>query len=459
MACRASRFCGIATVLLLVGPIVGAAERKAPALDPSAEETAVLLRLNHHRGDWRDGDYRIDEVIRAKEISASGRHWELACSHGSAKRHSPPLVCNPQLMAAARALLKQRAEQGNRKRFDAADALTAAGYVPAQPNLVLIAHDVASLPTAYAAALTNEIGEAPDHKTTRPLYAAQQAQKPEWRECGIAVTGQPPKLSLVIVLGAGSAKRHLGGVAYADADHDGRYAPGEGKAGVVVTCGAASVTTGGGGAWWLALDHADAVEVTMAVDGWTQTRSATAASTAESFAWRIPDKEDVRNADRLIAEAEKAAAGKDEERARAAAAALLTGTRLAVLDEARERKIASLVEPIREDFDRALQEVLSALGEDPAEARKLIGALKKRWKNAMPAWFKEAEALVPLRAQVIGMLSTPAEQHGKLRPVVLKLLVKSRETSADPTFLDQYLVWLAQVDRVQGEALGEKCLR
>ena len=434
--------------LLFISAYLAAAE--PAAIEPSGDETATLIRLNQHRDSRVNGDLLIADVVRLEQIPVSATYWNL---NSATTGHAPPLVFNRTLITVARSLLKQANKPVEKQRYDASAALRAAGYAPEQGSLVMFAYDAPSLPLAYAMAMTNSISEVVQYLTVmRPVYSSTEAVKPEYREAGVAVYTANGKTSLVIVLGTGAAKRYVGGIAYIDGNHDNCYAPGEGKAGVLVKSGAASITTGPSGAWWLALDTTDEADIAFSGDSFATSRRATKADANEAFAWRLPNQSDMKKADKLIADVEKDAATKDAERKRVLLANLLTGTRLGILDDERQKKIIALVAPIREDFNDALQLVRSSLVEDPVEFKKRVGDLKKKWKGAMPSWFKEAESLALTRQQVVAFLIAPVDQRVKFSAPLLKLLAKCLADSEDPAFVDQYLVWQDQIELALAEA-------
>ena len=410
--------------------------------DPSLDEVAVLLQANRHRSDRVTVDNRITELIKAKQVVAKSHSWSMVSSKGAVV---PPLVLNPALATAARRLLQDGAKPPDSAPFDATPAAQAAGY-PAPAGLIaMFGLDAPDLESAYASAMLNVVASKQANNMTVDTFAAQGALTAAYREIGVAVSRTASRVSVVILLGKSTAKRLVGGFAYADADRDLAFAPGEGKAGVTVSCGGASITTGPSGAWWLALPDDAAVAIAFNGGGFNASRPI-AKGTANLIAdWRLPAPADLKAADRLIADAEKVAANPDLEKKRMQLAALLSGTRMASLDDARQKQVDSLIEPLLAEYDAAVAKLLALLGEEPAEAKTKLADLRKNWKGAMPAWFKEADTLLKLRQQVNSALAAPKEQQGKLAGPALKLVQKAASESLDPRFLRQYAVWCDQL--------------
>jgi hypothetical protein len=428
-------------VFALLPALLIAGEAAAPVADPTGEEMAVLQIANLHRVDRVTGNNRISHMIRAKQVAGIAM---FTWSQNTPKGQSPPLIVNPALTLAARALLKAGTKAPDKSVFDPLPAMREAGYT-GDKGMAIFGTDASSLDAAYTLSLLNITGVKAANNKEMDVFAAAEALKAQWREVGIAVGVSKNRPSVVIVLGAGSAKRYLGGVVYADANRNLAYDPGEGKSGVLVSCGNASMTTGASGAWWLALDNE--TEGTVAFSGGGYSASAPFAKGAVNLTidWRMPNANDLKTADKLIADAEKVAKNVDMEKKRVQLAALLTGTRMAALDETRQKQVATLVEPLVGEFDMAMSKVMESLGEEPADFKKVLGDVQKVWKNAMPAWFKEAENLSKLRQQVNKVLAAPEEQQGKLALPVLKQVQKAKAETIDPKFLAQYATWEEQL--------------
>lgn len=419
-----------------------------PAVDPNSDEMAMLMQANHHRTDRVSGDNRISEMIKTKRVAANLQSWVHMGGKGIAL---PPLVLNPALTATARKLLQDGAKPPDKAPFDAAPAAQAAGYAAAKDVIAIIGLDAPDLAAAYATALLNIIGMKQANNQTLPIFAAQGAMSAAYREVGIAVNQAKGRCNVVIMLGKGTAKRYLGGVVYIDADHDLAYEPGEGKAGVQVSYAGASMTTGASGAWWLAVDSDAAGELSFSGGGSTTKRPVAKGAATMTIDWRMPDPADQKTADRLIADAEKVAANPDLEKKRVPLAALLSGTRMAALDDARQKQIDDLVAPLLGDYDSAVAKVLVSLADEPAEAKKKLADLRRDWKGAMPAWFKEAENLAKLRQQVVSVLSATKDQ-AKLGAPLLKQVQKAAAETVEPKFLHQYAVWEEQLGDVMPAA-------
>lgn len=430
-------------VAALLPALLAAGEAAGPAVDPTGEEMAILVMANQHRVERIMGNNRISHAIQAKKVAGSNAVWGQSAPKGTA----PPLVVNPALVAAARALLKSGAKAPEKAVFDPLPAMREAGYA-GDKGMAIFGADAPDLASAYATAMLNSIGTKVVNNKTNDVIAALEALKPQWREVGIAVGMAKNRPSVVIVLSAGSAKRYVGGVVYADANRNLAYDPGEGRAGVQVSCGGASMTTGASGAWWLALDNEAEGEVAFSGGGFSSIRPLAKGPGNQTVDWRMPNAADLKTADKLIADAEKVAKNTDMEKKRVQLAALLTGTRMAALDDARQKQVTALTEQLQGEFDMAMGKIMGALGEEPADFKKVLGDVQKIWKGAMPAWFKEAEALGKLRQQVNKVLSVPEDQQGKLAPPVIKQVQKAKAETIDPKFLEQYSTWEEQLEDV-----------
>lgn len=432
---------------LLATALTAAEPAKAGAGDvPTAEEVEALQMLNYHRLERRRGDNRITVAIKRKQVTANMTAWNHSAS-GTAKQ--PPLVFNPALTAAARAVLKSGPKPVEKTPNDFAGAMKAAGYAPDKDGLTLIAMEAPSLSIAYAAAIAFPVGETTHNKTQLwPVFARGEALKGEFREAGVAVATAGGKTSLVMVLGLGSAKRHLGGLVFADANHNGTYDPGEGRAGVTVSAGGATMTTGPGGAWWLALDKDDAVDVTFDGQGAKAVRPAPKGAANIQIDWRLPLPADLKIADKLLADADRVAKEPDLEKKRKPLAALIAGTRGLCLDDERQKKVDDLTQPVRIEFEELVKNTLSALSEDQSAWKKRSSELQKPWKGGLSDWFKSADALYKLRQQVNAVQAAPAEQQPRQAAGLQKPLAKAIAETTDPAFMDQLLLWKDDMDEL-----------
>ncbi len=441
-------------VLLALASVLSAAQ--APANDPTGEEVSELVRINQFSADWRDCDEHMSEAIRIKELDLDLNQWSQSKTGAGA---SPPLVFNRTLMQAARSLLAQGAKPPDKKHFDATDMLKTAGYSGA--SLVVIVAKAPSLAIASEMAFTEVVGETQQGTNMNPVFVHQEVLKADYREAGVAVAQEGGGCSMVLVLGAGAATRYLGGIAYADINRDRRYEPGEGVAGVLVSCGAQKMTTGPSGAWWLALESADAGDVTFTSDATatalTHVVTPAKAPANQAFHWRVPIKGDRKFADKLIKQTQHDLVGKDDEHQRTPLIKLLVGTRMTIIDDDQQKQIAAMVTPVKEDFDTDLHKVQSSLQDEPDDVKKFFTTLERRWKAAIPAWVKESESLWVMHDQITTLVGTPTQLDSH-RSEVVKQLQKSMAQTNDPEFLEQYLVWLGMVDRGSAEAIGEKPL-
>lgn len=409
---------------------------------PTGEEQLLLDIVNLHRADRRAVDRIIANTIYdgvVKDVTA--RQWiKAGDARGEADKSVPlpPVVFNPQLIAAARKLLAEGVTPPKEKAFDPAPAMREAGYADAK-GVAMIGIDAPSLPELYGKAAVNIIGRQEDKKDALPRFAVRLALKPDWREIGIAAVKGKGGYSAVFIFGPGSATRHIGGMAYADANRNLAYDPGEGKAGVTITVGGQTATTGAHGVWWLALPDANGGEVKMAAGEHRTAQALDAKPHNAIYSWRLPDAADIKAADALMAAVQKA--GTDQSKLKPALGDLLIGTLKSAIDDERRAKIAALVEPIREDFISTRTKLLEQVTEEPKAYRAQVEVMRKVWYGAMPAWFKEAEGLATLYQEVVKVQRAPVDQRAKLGPAVRKALDKAIAGNLDPIFLEQYKTW------------------
>ncbi|MCK6490132.1 MAG: hypothetical protein L6R48_17740 [Planctomycetes bacterium] len=427
----------------LVAAFACAAE--PPADGPTADEVAALHLANSQRQDSQRADARISTMLKRRLLPANISAWNHI--HAPPSKMAP-LVFNPRLMTAARSLLRSGPRPVDKTPNDFAAAMKSVGYTPDARGCTLIGLDCRNLEVAYAAAILFPIAEKTVNQTTTwPVFARAEALRSEWREAGVAVATAGGKTSLVVILGTGSAKRYLGGTVYADANHNGDYDQGEGKGGITVSAGGATTTTGAGGAWWLALDKDEAVEVAFAGEGAKTVRPAPKGTANLGLDWRLPLPADLKEADKLIADADKVAKETDLDKKRRPLAALISGTRGLCLDDERQKHVDELVQPVRIEFEDTIKNTLSALSEDQAGWKKRTAELQKPWKGGLAGWFKEADAVYKMRQQVNTVLAAPAEQQAKLAAPLQKPLAKALTETTDPAFIEQLRLWQEDIDQ------------
>lgn len=415
---------------------------------PTADEVVALRLLNELRADARLADVPIAQALRRGELPSSHRcktFW--APSAPKQAEPFPPLVWHPALAAAARAMLAAKVKPVDIAYLDWKQPLAQSGYQPDGEGLALAGVDQPSLFHAYAAAMVHIVEErtAPGGNA-KPYFAGRFAMEAKWREAGVAVAQNGKTWSVAFVLGLGSAKRHAGGVVYADRNRNGTYEAGEGQAGVTVACGAATMVTGPSGAWWLALPDDAAAEVAFTAKDFGAKRPLAKAAANAGIDWRLPDPADCKAADKLIAEAEKPF--KDEDTRRKILAALIAGTRMASLDDARQEKARTLSEPIVEEYTTLLQRATAALSEPPAEFKPKLTEWRGRWKGSLAPLFKELEMLNVLRRQLIEVQALPVAQQAAKAAPLLKPIEKAMADTCDPVLLDQLRTWRGIIEEI-----------
>jgi hypothetical protein len=407
---------------------------------PTGEEQEILGLLNLHRTDQALVDSWVDDrlhLVPGPDGARLVRHWD---AKRLTKREIPPLVLQPGLMAAARSILASGAKPVDRKRPEWRAAVRAAGSPADGAGMAMLASGAETLREAYLAAAQQVVEEVPvKADATRLIFAGREALQPTWREAGVAVARVKGRWSIAIVLGPGTAKRLLGGVAWDDADRDGRYDAGEGRAGVRVCFGAAEMTTGPAGSWWLALDS-DAAGTLQFQDASCQaSRSVSRGSANCGIDWQVPDPGDCARIDQLLAAADRA--GSDPVRLRGALAALLAASRIARLDDGRREAVGRATEPMRDEFAALVGMVKEALAEsDSAVFNRRLASLRQSWPETMMPWFTGVEAMYRIRQQANAALAAPPERRRSLLPPARRAVAKGIAEALDPAMVQELLV-------------------
>ena len=202
---------------------------------------------------------------------------------------------------------------------------------------------------------------------------------------------------------------------------------------------------------WLPLDNDAAAEVAFTTGGFTGKRSVVAGLGNAVLDWPIPQAMDLKEVDRLITAADKLVKEVDVEKKRPQLAALLIGTQLVALDEARQVKVDALLQPIAEEFANARSKLLKAMGEDPGVYKQAVADMQRMWKGCMPGWFKEAQDIGQLRQQIVA--ATTAKDQGKPLAPLRDALVKGIAATNDPLFRKQYETLMEMLDAVPATAM------
>ncbi|MEK7413382.1 MAG: hypothetical protein AAB263_08700 [Planctomycetota bacterium] len=438
----------LAIVVMLPALLTAAQTQPAAKADaggqPTPTETAALELINVYRAKTREAENRFEVILREyadkKAPMISGwvaRSWV----NGNSKLQGgiAPVVINPALMASARGLLNGKIQWINNQRLPFAEPFRGAGYTPNANGLILVGAQAPSLRATFVRAMTNTTSETPEKPPkAHYTFAGREALDPGWREVGIAVDESGGKFSLVIILGRGSATRYLGGATFADANHNSTCDSGEALAGVKITAGDVSTVSGPTGVWWMELKNADAIDVVISGGGFTSTRKVAAGTGNVGIDWRVPNTNDIKNAKKFLADAEKGAKDKDEEKRRKALATVLSGTRMAILDDELQRTVDAFTQPIREDYDELIRKAMAALSEDEATFKTRMHEYELPWKGALTSWFKEMNNLYQLRQQVNEMSSARADKRAATVPALTTQLTKAIASSCDPTLQEQY---------------------
>ena len=386
----------IMPLLVCMAQSAQAVQSAGSAGTPSPTELAVLDWVNQYRLDPRSAEFVTSGVLQEqmdRKTPVVGivtfNDWNSAVVRSEAPHMKPkgvisPVVLNPALMAAARAILNSKVAWVDKSPLSFAEPFRVAGYTPTNKGLILLGRNASSVRIAFVQAITNVMGEMmwgpANNQHLIPVFVGRHIGTAEWHEAGVAVDESGGKVSLVVVLGTGSAERYLGGTVFSDANHNGTYDAGEAKGGVKVSVGDLSTSSGPTGYWSLAVKATEPLDVVFSIDDLHGTRSIPSGPCSVLVNWRVPKAADLITVKKLISEAEKDATSTDEGKRRKALSALLAGARMIPLDDSLQRQVDQLTQPIREDYDELIRKVLNSLGEDPQGFKRRMNELKLPWK-------------------------------------------------------------------------------
>lgn len=427
---------GPPTIRWLALLLLLAALRAEEALPPPTQDEAALLGFaNAHRSQRWQYDPVIVRLL-PKPMPDGTSVLGYCKSYFKPKQ---PLVHNPRLAAAARALLASGADMPEGALPDAAAARF--GYPAGAKTAATIVRGAASIEAAYAGSLQFWCGT----NSNRKVISFQTVLITTWQEVGIAIARGAKGIDAVMVYGMGGAPRVAGGVVYADANRDLDYDAAEGVAGIVVTCGGASMATGPGGVWWMTLPDAAAGAVAFETAGMKASRAFAEGKDNVSISWRVPPPDELKQLDAAIAAAKAAAAARkpDNDDWPAAMVDLHMRTLLPDLDSGRQEQIAALVQPLADEFDSMRRRYLGMLDGDAKAFGQQLAKDRPRYPGTAARWFKELQTMAALRRQVVAACM-PAEA-GKTGPALWDELDKAKAASCDPVFRRQYENWEQQL--------------
>lgn len=453
--------------LVLLGLLLSAMIAQEAALpDPSPEEAALLQFVNAHR--TRRWQYDDDIVRMLPQFAPSG--FDVAQAFTLSYEPKQALVANPQLAAAARALLTGGVGMPTAGYPDPATARF--GY-PGRPlwpentiqrqeryagpmTLALIMRGVKSAELGYAGSMLFQ-GET--YGKAAGLTSVMSIMRLPWQEVGIAIERGSQGLDVAMVYGRG-VPRKAGGVVYADANRNLRYDHGEGLAGATISCGSATMTTTAGGVWWASLPDAAAGSVTFNMAGLKAVRTYAAGTDNAVIDWRIPSADELKLVDELLVHARKAAATRkpDAESWPTPLIDLYISTLMLDLDSGRQEQLSALAQAIVDEFTSMRSKLLALLDEDPKTFAREHETLRKRYPGQAARWFKEVQEMAALRRQVVAACTPettakppdPGKRAAKTevrKPTIAlpEALAKARQASCDPALRAQYDHWEQQL--------------
>lgn len=434
-------------VIILTFSVLSAAE------PPTIEETAILDLLNQYRANQQRNHPWIDRAVLHKEISVDTSILKPWHELGTANNQpQPPVVFNPVLIEAARALLATKIQPVRGQSPDPTSSLRQVGYQPDSKGLVIIGPEADTLPLAFAAACVHIVAEK-EARTglAHPVFAATEALRQEWREAGVAVATNGGKSKIVMILGAGSGHRYAGGVVYVDANRNGRFDSGEGLPGATVKTGDASMTTGPSGAWWSTVSNSNQFEVTFSVNNLKVIKQGIPGTLNLRLDCSMPIAADSKVADRLLSEANKAMKGSDPGRRHKALAALVFGTRRSMIDDQQRAKIDALIPSIREEYLQIAHRVVTALTETPTNYpafKVCLDRIQTACGGSYEPLIKEADIVYRLRERVDQVQNPGMDQYAIIAKLI-KDLEKAQSASCEPLIVDALTTWIERLTFIQ----------
>ncbi len=374
---------------------------EAPDPEPTPEETLILEYINRFRADPAAEADRIApldgsvatigldqvkvDVFRSelKELSPSPPLvFDLALVR-SARRHSHYQVLNGQCY-------NEDPDKPGYTGYDSGERAHDAGYGASNRQTLECSYDEAEdIWHAYTVDIVCYGLVCDETGMTHDRHARVINHDPSGREFGCGYLRGKKNFTVTKVFAEGSGKRFSGGVAYVDENRNGFYDIGEGRGGVIISCGDAIVESWKSGAYTLPIGEG-MVTITAQFDRWNGSRTFEPGRDNVKFDFLIPKEEDVKKALRLLTAAEKE---KNRDRRFNALLDLHRQAQDLVLDEKTRARIESLTAPVISRLDSAKKEVRDAFGAgDMRQARKIVFSRKKEYSRTMASrWFDDAE--------------------------------------------------------------------
>jgi hypothetical protein len=446
----------LACALALTALTAGEGIYQPPSPEPTAEETFALELMNRLRAD------PVGETERILGAPKSDITWcldgvdvAMFRSEMAVLKPVPPVVFNLDLLLAARRHSFYMVHNGlthdespDKTGYTGnsfSDRAKAAGYRggPGGENC----YAAAANPTNSHIGFVVDAGKGGPGGMQPARGHRRNMMDAGFTEVGLSAVPNGQRLSVTHVFGRG--ERCAGGVVFVDRNRNGVYDIGEGRGGVTITCGKATVRSWSSGAYTLPLGGGGTV--TFTADGQTFTQAAPPSGGNLHINWVIPQQVELDAADKLIASADKAIvadkAGADSPVARKARIALAIGIEGMALDQARNARIAGLVGDLPTQIAAVRRTVGEAVAAGGKDAAKTIAEAGKTWRGtALDGLLSEAGKALQIRQGHLGYLAGRGQKTPPTQVrTMAKELEKARDSFHEPAFIAVVDAYLADV--------------
>jgi len=434
--------------LLLACALLSAADDlyKAPSPEPTPEETLILEFINRCRADPTADSLRIAPVGQTPRLmTQQAVDLNMFRTEMAAIKPSAPLVFDLRLLDAARKHSWYMIQHGlghdedpAKPRFTGksfSDRAKAAGFSGSGggENCFKDAGD----PWGSHVGFVVDWGPGGTGGMQPGRGHRANITKPGFTLIGAGAVPHA-RLSVTHVFGS-DGRRYAGGVVYVDKDRDAFYSLGEGRGGVELEIAGRKAATWGSGAYAIEIPAAGGT-LTLRAGTVSITRPIPASTGNVKIDWLIPQEQDLKEADRLLA-AVDAAKDPASAAARKARVALLIGGDGLCLDDARAARVKELTGELSTALAADRAAVREAMAGEAKAFRKLCDERAKPWQGTAAAvWFDEAETVVKATAAAAAV---PADAP----PTRLRGVAKELRAIADKSEVAEFRAKLEMLAR------------